>query len=313
MTAEDSAHIVAPAKALLETVGVRLLSDIAVLEIAGDDAQSWLNGQMTNDVALSKPGDATYGFVINVKGKILTDVWALHGQDGFQLLVYKPSVEALLPHFDKYIIMEDVEVTPRPDLSVLTVQGPLAGKVVGEHNEAFPCNRLGTVGFDLVVASKDAHKCLHELAAAAAKLGGCDVSEAGWELVRLRLGVPRMGVDFDERSYPQQTGLKERAISFNKGCYLGQEVVCMIESRGQVSKTLTMLTGTQTPGVGTTVEDSDGKEVGRITSATWDPAGKLALAIGLLKASAAEVGHVVMASESPLEVVSTVAERAARH
>src|SRR5262245_60655526 len=119
------------AAALAGRVGVRSLPDLAVLEVDGEDARSWLNGQVTNDVRHTERGGSVYSLVVTVRGKVVADAWVLdRGDDRFFLVVPAVAVDKLLAGFEDQIIMEDVEARARGDLAVLTVQGPLASEVI---------------------------------------------------------------------------------------------------------------------------------------------------------------------------------------
>ncbi len=285
------------AAALTGSAGVRILDDLAVIDVAGDDSRSWLNGQLTNDVRGTTAGDAVYALAVSVKGRIMADAWVLdRGQDAFFLLVPRGTCERLLESFDAQIIMEDVEVRVRDELAVVTVQGPRSAAVVATAGDAavpaWPCDRLGVGGRDVVVERAGVSAALEAFVEAAAGEGGMRVSEPGWELARLRLSVPRFGRDFDERTYPQEAGLEARAVSFQKGCYLGQEVVCMLENRGQIKRRLVSLS---MPARATSAPDAvlvaDGKDVGRLTSLALDPKGGVVRGARLRQARVRRARH----------------------
>jgi len=296
------------ARALVETAGVKALDDLVVLRATGDDVRSWLNGQVTQDVRTTEPGQATYALVVTVKGRIITDVWAhddrqsSSDKDSFSLVVPRIALEPLSAQLDKMIIMEDVELE-RADARVLTVQGPRAVEVIETGLEAasregvWTCDRLGAGGRDVVVGTDAVESTLERLVAAAKRIGGFAVSDEGWELARLRRAVPKLGPDFGDRTYPQETGLDARAVSFTKGCYIGQEVVCMLEARGQVTRRLVQLRveGASAPpqGVKIHADDDEGAEVGSITSSALDPESNDAVALAYVKRKLAERGQRV--------------------
>jgi folate-binding protein YgfZ len=136
------------------------------------------------------------------------------------------------------------------------------------------------------VESTDVNNALERLGGAARALGGGVLDPDGWTAVHVLSGVPRCGVDFGEESYPQEAGLKARAVSFNKGCYLGQEVICMLENRGQLARRLVQLESSEAGAVdpGTQLFDTEGKRVGEITSWTVTPGAQPAtFALGYVK------------------------------
>lgn len=284
--------------------GVRALDD-GVLRVRGEDARTWLNGQITNDVRGMEPGDALYTLVLDGRGKILADGWVLERGDDVLLVVPGDTVEPLREHFDKYIVMEDVELDAL-ELAVVTVQGSRAAEVAGPSS--FPCDRLGAGGRDVLVGPADRDTTLARLAAAAEAIGGGAVGEPGWELARLRASRPRFGVDFGPAHYPQEAGLKDRAVSFTKGCYLGQEVVCTLENRGQLSRRLVRLEGADAaPGAELRAGE---KIVGEVTSALRDPERGITVALGYVKRATATLDAVVGSEQGELGIAAIVGEPA---
>lgn len=284
----------AQADALTSAVGVRRLDDTVVVRVAGDDRRVWLNGQITNDVRATQRGDSVYALVLTPHGKILADLFALDRGDDLALTLPRSAADTVLARLDKYVIMEDVELTRLVDVAVLTAQGPSARTAVTQAAitaaRIFPCDRLGTGGFDILVPSADADAMFAVLRAAAERLGGVVVDDEGWTLAGLRGGRPRFGVDFGEHQYPQEAGLRERALSFGKGCYLGQEIVCTLESRGQLVRKLVLLDAAGAPAPATAVTLADGTEIGTVTSSMLDPATGRALAFAYVKRAHAVVG-----------------------
>lgn len=288
---------------LSQTVGVFVAGD-RLLRVGGEDAESWLNGQVTADVRNLAPGQAVYALTVTVKGRVLTDLWVARDAQGLVLSLPANSYEAALAAYDKHIIMEDVELSPCADLRVVTVQGPSAPQLAAALDAPLPqlaCPRLPPrPGFDLWASQPELDALLDRLERAAGALGGGRVDEAGVAQAHVVLGVPRTGVDFGLDSYPQEAGLKERAVSFSKGCYVGQEVVYMLENRGQPARRLVQL---ECPAgelaAGDMVLDGEGKRLGEITSvAAPQPAGATSrLALAYLKRGSAEVGARVRVRE----------------
>ncbi|MDH5674922.1 MAG: hypothetical protein OEZ06_22525 [Myxococcales bacterium] len=316
----ELASVEQEAQALSETVGVRRRDDLRLLQIRGDDRQSWLNGQLTNDVRELAPERAVYALVVDVRGKIVADVWAFQSamggasEDGaLSLWVPRTQLSDLLEIFEAQIIMEDVELSEAETGGVLSLQGPLADKAAAEILARCPglervgCDELGAGG-QWLYGSPDALVAAEQTAAAViAELGGCAVSEAGYELSRLRAGVPRFGVDFDRRHYPQESGLKERAVSFNKGCYIGQEVICTLENRGRLSRRLVRLEGEHRgPFEPAALLDADGETVGELTSGAWDGRRGRALALGYVKSRATATDTPLSYRDATLRVVAMV-------
>jgi len=289
---------------LTESAGVYVTTD-TVIRVSGDDAQSWLNGQLTADVRNIAAGAAVYALATSIKGRVLTDAWAVRGAEGLAMVLPATCKEAALASFEKYIIMEDVEFASDDTLTVVTVQGPRAPAVVDglvAGLARFPCGRLyPRPGLDVWVPTAELEAVLTQLTRAAREQGGGLLDTGGWSYAHVALGVPRAGVDFGSDTYPQEAGLKVRAVSFSKGCYLGQEVVYMLENRGQLSRKLVQLT--QLPAdaaAGDPLFDAEGKRVGELTSvAQADGPG---IALGYVKRAQAEAGTRVRVRDADCQV-----------
>jgi folate-binding protein YgfZ len=291
---------------LAETAGVFETPD-RVVHVRGDDARSWLNGQVSNDVAKLSGDVAQYALALTVKGRIVSDLWALEEGTGMAFVLPAARVESTLARFEQYIIMEDVELSADPELVVVSVQGPRASDVVTvlpPDLRRYPCPRLASTGFDVWVPRAQAAAVVSTLAARAKELGGGLVDETGWAHAHVVLGVPRIEHDFGEDTYPQEAGLSARALSFGKGCYLGQEVVYMLHNRGQLARRLVQLegpTGVILP-VGSTVVDAEGKRLGEVSSSLPALDDKPALGLAFVKRASSEPDQAVWVAGSPCRV-----------
>ena len=293
---------------LESSAGVRALDDRTLVTVRGDDARTWLNGQITNDVRTTKPGDAVYALAIHVKGRVLADLHVLdRGERGLAMTLPRANLAQLLEHLERYVIMEDVTLAPEEGLAIVTVQGPRAAEVVGAGLESYPCDRLGRGGRDVIVAAADRDAVVASLIEKAGAIGGGEVDAAAWELARVRAGRPALFADFGETTYPQEAGLEAAAVSFQKGCYLGQEVVCMLENRGQLNRRLARLESASELAKGDGIVDAENKRVGEITSVVRD--GDRTLALGFVKRAHASAGAELATEggakvrvEAPIEV-----------
>ena len=261
------------------SVGVLSLSDRAIIAVTGDDAREWLQGQLTNQLEGVEPGGSSYAFVLTLKGRILADVYALFREDDVWLDVPAAQVGALLERFERYIIMEDVDLEHRNDLHVITAQGPSANEVA---EGGWPADRLGVGGRQWVVSDADLELELERLTERSRELGGGSVSGQAWSQIHVLRGRPRFGIDFGEWTYPQESGLNPVAVSFNKGCYIGQETVVMLENRGKAPKVLWRwaVESSEPPEAKAAILLGD-TVVGEITSAV--PAGEGTVGLGFLK------------------------------
>ncbi len=299
-------------------VGVRELTDHRVLRLEGDDRRSWLNGQVTNDVRHTREGEGVYCLAVNVRGKIMADAWMLDRGETLALVVPASSVEALLESFEAQIIMEDVEVEPEDGTAVFSLQGPEAGRCADETNlppsaRVYDCDELGLGGRLILCPTAARETAAEALARSAECAGGIVLDVAGWELTRLRAGRGQHGADFDLQHYPQEAGLKQRAVSFEKGCYLGQEVVCTLENRGKLRRQLVRLEADGTPALapGDPIEGDGPDDVGNITSAAVDPARGHTLALGYVKSDQARAGNALSSRGHRLRVLGLVGDDSA--
>lgn len=284
---------------LREDAGALMLDD-RVLRVGGIDRASWLSGMVTADTKDLRPGQCRYAAFVQVKGKIITDAWIYVRTDDVLVAVHPRSLDVLVPHLEHHIIMEDVEVALLPEARVVSVQGPRAFQRIGTNEESrFPADRLGRGGVDWVVMDENAAR------EALTSAGVPTVSESAWEIARLEAAVPRFGVDFGEDNYVQEANITSRAVSFSKGCYVGQEVVCRLEMRGHVRRQLVALVieCDEPPPAGTPVV-REGTEVGSLTSSARSPAMGRVVALAMLKWDLARAGGFVEVAGRTARIVS---------
>jgi hypothetical protein len=301
------------ARWLIESAGVRVLDERVLVRVRGEDARTWLNGQVTNDISRSAPGDAIYALALQVKGRVVADLHVLdRGEQGLAMILPRAGLETSLAHFEKHIIMEDVALELEDGTAIVTVQGPRAADVVsGLAYPAFPCDRLGTGGRDVLVPIGERECAFADLVGRARAFGGGPVSGEGWELARLRLGRPAIDADFGASTVPQEAGLRQLALSFSKGCYIGQEVVCMLEHRGQLTRRLVRLDSPGPLSPGEPIFHENEGRVGEITSAVRDPDTGRTLALGFVKRRLIESGAELRTERAPLRIVGIVGEPSA--
>jgi folate-binding protein YgfZ len=284
-------------------------ADLAVLVVTGKDRISWLNGLLTCDLAKRAPGGAVYGLVVERKGHVLSDVVVVvdeadEGHERVLLVVPIFAVESLRAHLEHYLVMEDAEVAPATGYEVWSVHGPRAEKALEAARAAGgiggTLDRTG-LGDAMILAAPDLTREVGAAIAGAATVG----DEAGWEALRLERGVPRFGVDFDDKTYPQEAQLEKVAVSFDKGCYLGQEVVCMLELRGHVKRKLVpvVLDDGAPPPRGAPVTDETGAPVGEVTSAGTSPTLGKPVVMAMVKRAFAEAGKRLVVAGASGEVV----------
>ena len=293
-------------RALTEGCGLLDRSERGKLALTGADAAEFLQGQVSNDVEALAPGQGCYAAFLTPKGKMLGDLRILHLGDELFLDTERTSLQELFNLIMRFKLGREVELYKRTlERGLLSLIGPDARAVAGattlggaEHDSASavlggrPVRLVATdVGVDVVCDSA----YTDEIAAALRTAGAVPVSEAAAEVVRVEHGRPRYGVDLDDSVIPQEAGLNERAVSFTKGCYVGQETVARLFYRGKPNRRLRGLR------LGAPVERGEPlhfgeREVGRVGSAVVSPVhGPIALA--LVRREAAD-GETVTVGDS---------------
>lgn len=294
------------ARAARDTVLVVPAADRSAILVTGKDRMTWLNGLVTCDLAKRGHGEGAYGLLVEKKGRIQTDLFVIPSRDEQTLALAVPSAlrDAIVETLDHYLIMEDVELSTS-DLVLFAAHGPAAAELRSLTLLAGTVDVLGRGGAVLAVPSGDAAQLGAKLAEAVATLGGLVVDDATWDAVRIERGLPRFGVDFDTTHYPQEAALEKLAVSFSKGCYLGQEVVYMLENRGHVKRKLVPLEveGAAPPPVGSIVTTADGDPVGEIKSAALAPSSGKPVAIAMVKWAHAVPGRELKVGDRTVKVV----------
>jgi folate-binding protein YgfZ len=284
--------------------------DLQVWRITGADRLSWLNGMLTCDLANAKPGDAVYGLAVSQKGRILSDLFVIVESERALVLVRRAVAASLAVDFERHLMMEDAELAPEVEaFSVLGIHGPRSAALLDAARAAGASGGLVDViglGGAVLASPRDRRDDVRRaIDAALAREGGVFGDDAGWEALRVERAVPRFGVDFDETTYPQEAGLEASAVSFSKGCYLGQEVVCMLQMRGHVKRKLAQLVFSEgvAPMPGAHVFDGEGgPDVGRVTSAASSPTLGKPVALAMLKLGLVESGRSVRVDGRPARV-----------
>jgi folate-binding protein YgfZ len=291
--------------------------ELGALIVTGGDRLAWLNGLVTCELVGKKPGDGVYGLAVGKTGKIAAEVWILLAQDHFAVAVPADRLAMLQEHFERHLIMEDVELAGAPERGWLAVHGPLCDDLVAGARElgadAARVDFTGRGDAAAILASPGQLEAVRD--ALLARVSGAGGSFAlatpeGWEQLRIAWGVPRFGVDFDDQTLPQEASLERLAVSFNKGCYLGQETVFMLEKRGHAKKRLMRISieGDAEVAAGAPIELPDGTVVGAVTSAAPAPEGGLWLALGSVKYKHALADTAVSIAGRPARVLGLTAE-----
>jgi folate-binding protein YgfZ len=267
-------------RALREGCGLASRVAVGRLEVLGADRLRFLNAYMTCDVKDLAPGEGAYGFFTNPKGGILSDAVVLALEDRLWLQLPPGQEQAIANHLRKYILADRVEVRGLDDMQPLFLVGPgatnalgdaempppgdwrhLRARVHGTEVELQRAGRMGAEAWALWVSASIKSPLVETLLE---RPGVTPVGSEALEILRVEAGLPRFGPDFGPENFPQETGAEE-AVSYTKGCYLGQEVVARIHYRGGVQKTLRGLLFETAAAPGTPLL-FEGREVGTVTS-----------------------------------------------
>ncbi|HYQ28388.1 MAG TPA: glycine cleavage T C-terminal barrel domain-containing protein [Polyangiaceae bacterium] len=273
-----------------EPVLVVLQPARGTLSVTGSEAKTWLNGLVTCDVLKVEPGRAAFGLALNKQGKIQSEVEVLASADGLLVGVSPGVAGRLLASLDQFLVMEDAELRDASaDYLWADFHGlgaaPLAEAAAKICGGTAASIRFSAEAAATLVFERDELLELERFVERTPALRRG--SDADWEARRIAQTFGRFGVDFGEADNPHEAALDRRAVSWNKGCYLGQEVVCMQDMRGKLKRRLVALAledNSETPAVGTAVTASDTSDaVGELTSVARSPlTGKL-LALARIK------------------------------
>jgi folate-binding protein YgfZ len=321
---------------LLHSAGVSDLGWRGKILITGSDRLRWLNGMVSNTVQSLPEGQGNYSFLLSVQGRIQGDCYVYRRSADLLLDTSCDQVAALMRHLDHFIIMDDVELADvSQQWTALSLAGPAAPRVLatlgfappasGLENASMSSARIGEVActiieayhvtvprYELWFAPEHVLAVWETLQAAGAHPCGREAMEA----LRVLEATPLYGIDLNDRDLPQETG-QTRALSFSKGCYLGQEIVERIRSRGKVNRQFRQfaLGGTLPPQLPADLRSGE-QSVGRITStASLSSAGlPQVLALGFIRVEVVERnaeitydGGVATALAAPPEVARPVA------
>jgi folate-binding protein YgfZ len=286
-------------------------SDRGLVRLTGKDRKPWLHNLITNAVKPLADNAGCYAFAIDLKGRIQFDLNVLAVPEALLLDIDAAAVPQAIAHLNRYQITEDVSIVDvGGEFARLGVAGPsAAAAVAGVCGDADPAalpllssvglpegvrlvrnDFAGLAGFELILPRAAAAATWDRLA------GEVGIRPAGFhtlDVLRCEAGIPWLGRDLDEHVLPPETGQIERGVSYNKGCYLGQEVVERMRSHGAVPRRLVRLRTAD--GQGVTLPASifqRGAEVGRVTSLVRHPAAVTWVGLGYLRASLTDVGEL---------------------
>ena len=282
---------------------------MGLLKLTGPERQSWLQGMVTNEVEKLTSGQGCYAAHLNAQGKVVAQTIVLATEDEIWLLVEKAAEAKLAGVFDKLIIMEDVQVRDASDdYDVIGLLGPAAEPILERwsghpfqdktlyRHQRVGAGRvcLGDLGYECIVPRDSADDALRAITAA----GAVPIDEDTWNVLRTEAGLPLYGVDIDETTTLPELG--QRGISYDKGCYIGQEVVARIKYIGHVNRRFVgfVCSGSGIPEPRSAVQ-VQGKDVGYVTTGVFSPGLDRPIALGFVNRVAGEPGTaVVLAGKS---------------
>lgn len=297
-------------------------SDRGLLIASGSDRKDWLHNLVTNAVKTLDDNTGNYAFAVDVKGRVQFDLNILSLPDSLWLDIDLAASDAAKEHLERYLITEDVQLELASGRTArLGCVGPQA--VRAAERLGFPSlvsmaalssfslaeggGRLvrhdfaGLVGFELYVARSEAARWWDRLVE---ECGATPTGTSVLDGLRIEAGIPWLGRDIDERVLPAETGQIERGISYHKGCYLGQEIIERMRSRGSLANRLVKITmddgaGLELPAV----LRKDAAELGRLTSLVAHPEGPHWIGLGYLKAAVGDFADIA-AGDPPRAVTS---------
>jgi tRNA-modifying protein YgfZ len=298
--------------------------------VSGTERASYLQGLLTNDMVALKAGQGCYTAYLTAQGRMIADLYAYELGDVMLLTMIGAVKDGVLAKLDQFIFSEDVQLGDATDtFAQIAVVGPEAAAGVAsivsgvsgdalrgmpEHGNARGAWAGGAIivvrvadpgepGFDLYVERAQAGALQAALLAA----GVVELGDADAEAVRVESGVPLFGRDMDEETIPLEAGIESRAISFTKGCYVGQEVIIRVLHRGhgRVARKLVGLTldGERVPETGEAIRGGD-REIGNVTSAVLSPALKRPIALAYVHRDFVEAGATVRVGDQNATVTA---------
>jgi folate-binding protein YgfZ len=263
------------------------------IRVTGSEAVRFLNGLITNDMNAVVEDRWLPAVFPNVQGRLIGAVRIVGEKEGgFLIDTENASHEAVLKTISRFTLAGDFRVADvTSEVALLTVQGRGSSQLIDDL-PVIPATHTGEAGFDLLIDADKSAAITQKLIDAGAQ----SVSPETFEILRIEAGTARHGVDMDETNVVLEANLDD-AISYTKGCYLGQEIIVRIKHRGHVAKKLTGMKFDNPVEVGATVVSTEGKEVGRLTSVTYSPKLNSTIALGYVRYEYLPAGTTVKAGD----------------
>ncbi|HEV2522510.1 MAG TPA: aminomethyltransferase family protein [Candidatus Acidoferrales bacterium] len=314
--------------ALRETVALFDTNYRALFSFTGPDRNRYLNAILTSDVRDLKPGQGAVGLFLTAQGHMLAEIETYALEDRILTSSHAMVRERTFSTLDKYIIMDDVTLEDvTAETGTLDLAGPRAAALVSElcgknlaemallsHAEAtagqIACRIIrrelaGEAAATLIISREHLPAVWSDLSTLVRAHGGSPIGMEAVNSVRLEAGTPWFGADYDDKQIPHEAGLEHSHISYEKGCYTGQEIVERVRSRGHVNRRLTELRflADAAPASGTKLF-SGGNEVGVVTSTGFSPTIRGPIGLAYVRREHSAVGTSLDASGIPAEVIT---------
>ena len=311
-------------EALQSGVGIAPCKNRAQIELTGKDRVSFLHGFCTNDIKRLNPGQGCEAFFTDVQGKTIGFANIFCEVNRIVVETAPGQAEHLIKSLDRFLIREDVQLTDRSESwCALRVAGPAAAGLIeqvfgveitleprhhlrcqwqGQELAVRRVDYISRADYLIAIETSDWQACWDAFEAAAA----VPCSESALEIARIEAGTPNFGVDMTDANLPQEVDRNATAISFTKGCYLGQETVARIDAMGHVNRLLRgvrMVVSKEIPRLGTEFVRDD-KVVARVTSACWSYKLQAPLALAYVRRDFSSPGSRLESPNGDAEVVA---------
>jgi folate-binding protein YgfZ len=297
-------------KAARETAAIAEKDWSGIVKLTGSERVSWIQGMVTNDVQKLAPGSGCYAAHLTPQGKIVAHMQILADEDVLWLSLERAAIPKLIQAFDKLLIMEDVQMADlSDDYSILGLIGPQSPALLKSwagqpldlstrysHRKLDDCRIVSSdLGYDIWVPRAQTDAIVRSLTHA----GATAIDHGTWDVLRTEAGIPIYGVDIDETTTMPEIG--EAGISYDKGCYIGQEVVAKVKYIGHVNRRFVGLVFSENelPEIKSVIRKG-GRDVGYVTTALFSPRLNKPIALGF-------VNRAVCAPGSQVEVGAQVA------
>jgi folate-binding protein YgfZ len=274
-----------------------------IVQLTGSERVSWLQGMVTNDVQKLAPGSGCYAAHLTPQGKIVAHMHILADEDVLWLSLERAAIPKLIQAFDKLLIMEDVQMADVSDeYSILGLIGPQSPALLNSwagqaldlstrysHRKLDNCRIVSSdLGYDIWVPRAQTDAIVRSLTQA----GATAIDRGTWDVLRTEAGVPIYGVDIDETTTMPEIG--EAGISYDKGCYIGQEVVAKVKYIGHVNRRFVGLVFSEKalPEIKSVIRKG-GRDVGYVTTALFSPRLNRPIALGFVNRAACAPGSEV--------------------